>query len=87
MNKPTNIKELRDDLLDSYAMLKDDPKRVVQVGELANAAGKIISSVKIEMEYSMMRNEVPDIPFLEYNGRNPSKQLSTSSVKLLKKAS
>ena len=66
MPKPTNIKELRDDLLDAYEMLKTDPRRVVQVGELANTAGKIINSVKIELEYSLLKKERPNLPFLEY---------------------
>ena len=47
-------------------MLKADPKRVVQVGELANTAGKIISSVKLELEYAALRKDRPQIAFLEY---------------------
>lgn len=62
----TNIKELRDDLLDAYAMLKADPKRHAQVGELANAAGKVLAGVKLELEYAQARGETPSIDFLEY---------------------
>jgi hypothetical protein len=49
-------------------MLKADPKRVIQVGELANTAGKIIASVKLELEYAALRKDRPTIAFLEYKG-------------------
>lgn len=61
-----NIKELRDTLLEDYDMLRKDPRRVVQVGELANVAGKIISSAKVELEYAALRKEKPDVEFLNY---------------------
>jgi tRNA A37 N6-isopentenylltransferase MiaA len=65
MPKITNISELRNDLLDAYESLKNDPRRVIQVAELANTSGKIISSVKLELEYAMLRQERPDIPFMD----------------------
>lgn len=53
-------------MIGAYEMLRADPKRVVQVGELANTAGKIIASVKLELEYSALRKDRPTIAFLEY---------------------
>ena len=64
MSAPKNIIELRNDLLESFEQVKKDPRRLAQAGELANTAGKIIGSIKLEMEYSLMRNEEPEIPFL-----------------------
>jgi|GEM_PF-4096914 len=64
--RPNNINELRESLLDAYTMLANDPKRVIQVGELANTAGKIIASVKVELEHAAIRKEAPSIPFLTY---------------------
>ena len=64
MSAPKNITELRNDLLESFEQVKKDPRRLAQAGELANTAGKIIGSIKLEMEYSLMRNEEPEIPFL-----------------------
>lgn len=61
-----NIKELRDQLLDDYDRLRKDPRAVVQVGELANVAGKIISSAKVELEYAALKKERPAVDFLEY---------------------
>lgn len=66
MQKITNIDELRQDLIGAYEMLRADPKRVIQVGELANTAGKIIGSVKLELEYAALRKEKPEIAFLKY---------------------
>lgn len=76
---PQNIKQLRDDLLDAYNMLKLDPKRYNQVGELANTAGKIIQTVKLELEYCGMRGEEPNIDFLEYG----QQRLKTEAVKVI----
>ena len=64
MKTPSNVKELRDDLLEAYAMLKADPKRHNQVKELSNTVGKILGSLKIELEYAAIRGEQPNIPFI-----------------------
>lgn len=57
---------MRQSLLEAYTMLRQDPKRVVQVGELANTAGKVIGTVKLELEYASLRKETPNIAFLNY---------------------
>jgi hypothetical protein len=62
-----NIDDLRKELIGAFEMLKKDPKRAGQVGELANTAGKVINSVKIELEYASVRKERPEIPFLVYS--------------------
>ncbi len=64
LKTPSNVSELRNDLLDAYAMLKADPKRHNQVKELSNTAGKILGSLKIEIEYAACRGETPNIPFI-----------------------
>ncbi len=62
--KITTLEELRTDLLEAYESLKADPRRINQVSELSNTAGKIIASVKVEMEYAALRGEKPDIKFI-----------------------
>lgn len=47
-------------------MLKHDPRRIAQTCELANVAGKVIASCKLEFEVAVARKEQPDIPFLKY---------------------
>lgn len=73
MSEPRNIQELRQELLESFARVKRDPRRLAQAGELANTAGKIISTVKLELEYSFAKGEEPDIPFLGKTSGKPLK--------------
>ena len=55
MPKITNNNELRVDLLEAYEMLKADPRRINQVAELANTAGKVIAASKLQIEYELYR--------------------------------
>jgi aspartokinase len=74
-NKITNSTELRNDLLEAYEKLKADPRAINQVAELANTAGKILASAKLEVEYALARGEKPDIAFLA----QPLKQIGAGS--------
>jgi len=61
-----NIKQLRDGLASNYAQMvaKEMP---IQTGkELANTAGKILSSCKVELEYNKTMGVKKKIDFLEY---------------------
>jgi hypothetical protein len=69
--KPTNLAELRNDLLDAYLWVKEDPRRANQVKEMVNAAGKVIGTLKVELEYNMLRGEMPEIPFISTEKRKP----------------
>ncbi len=64
MSTPSNIEELRTELLNAFAMVKADPRRVNQCKEMSNAAGKVIGTLKIEIEYAQMRGEKPQIDFI-----------------------
>ena len=66
MPQSKNIEELRTGLLDAYEWVKADPRRANQVKEMTNAAGKVIATLKVELEYAMLRKESPSIPFLSY---------------------
>lgn len=64
MGRPSNITELRDQLLDAYEWVKGDARRGNQVKEMANTAGKVIGTLKLQLEYAMLRGEKPAIEFL-----------------------
>ncbi len=64
MATPKSIEELRQGLLDAYEWVKTDPRRANQVKEMTNAAGKIIGTLKVELEYAMLRGNKPLIEFL-----------------------
>lgn len=65
MPAPQNIEELRNELLAAYEWVKEDPLRASQVKEMSNAAGKVIGTLKVQLEYSHLRSEKPTIPFLD----------------------
>jgi hypothetical protein len=79
MATPKDINQLRDQLLDAFDWVKGDPRRANQVKEMTNAAGKILGTIKAQMEYSMLKGEEPEIPFM---GKTSGKLLRPG-VKLL----
>lgn len=66
-----DINDLRQELITAFEWVKADPRRANQVKEMTNAAGKIISSIGIQLEYASMRREEPDIPFLGKTSGKP----------------
>lgn len=57
--------ELRNELAAVFAQLKAGEIKPGEAAELANLAGKMISSAKVQVEYYALRKEAPTIPFLE----------------------
>lgn len=47
----TNIEELREELAKTIERIKSEPRFVPQAVEINNAAGKLIQSVKVQLEY------------------------------------
>ena len=62
-----NAEELRDELAQTFAQLKAGAIKPSEAAELANIAGKMISSAKVQVEYFALRKESPRIAFLESN--------------------
>lgn len=60
-----NITELRTSLADNYENMKAKKMDLKMGKELANTAGKIINSLKVELEYNSMMDIKETIPFLE----------------------
>lgn len=60
-----NITELRKSLADNYTKMKAGKMNVNLGKELSNAAGKIINSLKVELEYNQLLEIKPKIEFLE----------------------
>lgn len=59
-----NITELRTSLADNYENMKSGSMNLKLGKELANTAGKIINSLKVELEYNSMMDIKKEIPFL-----------------------
>ena len=60
-----NITELRESLADNYDQLKEKKMDLKLGKELANTAGKIINSLKVELEYKQMTGDKSEIKFLK----------------------
>lgn len=60
-----NIEELRKSLADNYTKMKANKMNLNLGKELANTAGKIINSVKVQLEYNQMMENKAEIDFLK----------------------
>ncbi len=60
-----NMNELRIQLSEVFAGLRDGSVKASDAAELANLAGKMINSAKAQLEYAALRKEAPSIGFLE----------------------
>lgn len=65
-----NIEELRNDLIKVYENLRNGTIGIDEAKQSCNAAGKIISTGKSQMEYNKMTgNGKRPIPFYEIDGK------------------
>lgn len=60
-----NIEQLRDSLTALFDDLKNGTADVKVAAEMNNTAGKIINTLKVQLEYSEQRKQVPNISFLD----------------------
>lgn len=60
-----NVNELRTELADVFAKLRAGEIKPGEAAELANLAGKMIGSAKVQVEYYALRKEAPEIEFLK----------------------
>jgi len=64
-----NITELRESLLDNYEQMKSKKMELRHGKELANTAGKVLNSLKIELEYNALIGNKNKIEFLEVKNK------------------
>ena len=60
-----NITDLRNSLIENYEQMKSGELPIALGKELTNAAGKIINSVKVELEYKQFMEDRNGINFLK----------------------
>tara|TARA_R110000851_G_C12895650_1_gene547602 strand:+ start:530 stop:718 length:189 start_codon:yes stop_codon:yes gene_type:complete len=60
-----NITELRKSLADNYQQMKDGKMEIKEGKELSNCAGKIIQSLKVELEYQVLLGTTKEIEYLK----------------------
>jgi hypothetical protein len=70
-----NVEELREHLANVFLGIKDGSVKHKDAAELANLAGKMINSAKVQVEYYALRKETPYISFLESTIKAKSKAI------------
>lgn len=66
--------ELRAELAQVFAKLKAGEIKPGEAAELANLAGKMIASAKVQVEYYALRKESPEIDFLKDDARRAGEE-------------
>lgn len=61
----TNIEDMREYMIYTLERLEKKAIDVTEAGIIAKGGETIMSSLKLQLSYSGMRGEVPNIPFLE----------------------
>jgi len=69
-----NIKDLRNDLVENFELLKNKKIDLKQASEMANHAGKILNTIALELKYQDMTGDKKKIDFLEYDNDKENKQ-------------
>ncbi len=59
------IKEMVDDLLEIFVGLGNETVDLKVAAERNNTAGKVLSAMKVQLAYAVLRGETPKINFLE----------------------
>lgn len=62
---PTNIKQLRDDMLQVYAKVRSGDSAPSEAREITNVARVVVASCKAQLDYAKLKGETPRISFLE----------------------
>ena len=60
-----NVSELRNELSTVFQSLKSGEMEHKVAAQLANVAGKMISSAKAQLDYCRDQKKTPKIPFLD----------------------
>jgi hypothetical protein len=59
-----SVNQLRNELSEIFDDLRSGVIKTKEAGELANVAGKMINSAKVQLEYYALRKEAPTLKFL-----------------------
>ena len=71
-NELKTVNDMRSMLTEEIQKLRSGKTTAAAVNAVVNATGKILSSVKLEIEYNKLVGQTPKIPFIESatNGNN-----------------
>lgn len=70
-----NVNNLREMLAEEIQKLREGKTTPASINALTNASGKILQSVKLEMEYAKVLGELPKIKFIKMKGDEKPKAI------------
>jgi len=70
MNTPTTTNDLRKLLCETIAAVRNKAMTPDSADAISNASGKIIASLRVELEYRKMRGEIPLLPFMDSTSKD-----------------
>lgn len=60
-----NMNDMRAMLCDEIQRLRENKTTPANVNAITNATGKILSTIKLEMEYAKLMNKQADVSFIQ----------------------
>jgi len=79
--KKMNINTLREILAEEIDKLRKGKTTPANVNAVTNATGKILSTVKLEIEYSKLLGKTPRIDFIKIDGDEKLKKIGEKEKK------
>ena len=64
------VNDIRVMLVDEIQKLRSGDTTAANVNAIVNATGKILSTIKVEIEYNKLLGKTPQIPFIEAGRKN-----------------
>ena len=77
MSQITDVNSLRDFLAQELEKVSRGETTPASANAAANLCGKILGSIKMELEYNKMVGATPHISFIKTLNRNESKKIET----------
>lgn len=70
------VNDLRNILAEEIAKIRAGTTTAANVNAITNATGKILSTIKTELEYNKLLGNIPIIPFIESARKKDVKKLN-----------
>lgn len=70
IEKLKTVHDIRTVLAEEIVKLRNGSTTPANVNAIVNASGKILGTVKLEMEYNKLLGKIPEIPFIGVGKKN-----------------
>lgn len=76
MAEPATINDIRQILMDDIKSLRNGETTPANVNAVCNAVGKVLQTIKMQMEYAKSVGKMPDIPMLSTGDDAPAESVA-----------